>query len=121
MNINKISLMASPLKSNFKAQTRINAPEEFLSREEKEYFEELGSKIGTDKDTIEINISELHDSKFNPDVKMYTAEKKYHIQKENGFSEIDNKMDIPYIKNGEVIEKNSPLNYINKIFERLAD
>ncbi len=118
--INKIS-MATPLKMNFKAQTKITAPEEFLSKEEKEYFEELGSKIGTDKDIIEITISDLHDSKFNPDVKLYTAEKKYIIQKENGVSKIDTKMDIPYIKDGEVIEKNSPLKYINKIFERLTD
>ena len=38
--INKIS-MATPLKMNFKAQIKITAPEEFLSKEEKEYFEQL--------------------------------------------------------------------------------
>ncbi|MBS4760925.1 MAG: hypothetical protein KHX03_09540 [Clostridium sp.] len=121
MNISKISLMASPLKTNFKAQTNISAPEELLSKEDQAYFEALGSKIGTDKDTIEIKISELHDNKFNPNIKMYTAEKKYKIKHANGVSNIDNKMDIPYIKNGEMVEKNSPFNYIKTAFDRLLD
>ncbi len=119
MSVQRVSIAASPLKINFKAKTKILAPEELLSKKDKEFFEKLGSKIGTDNDIIEISISNLHCAESNPDVKAYTVSKMYMIQKNNSISTIKNRREIPYIKSGEIEEKNSPFNYINTTFERL--
>ena len=118
MSISKIGISAL-LKTNFKAHTTITAPESLLSKENKEYFEEIGAKIGIDSDVIEISVSDLFDSKIDPSVKMYKARKKYSITNDNNVISVDNSIDIPYIKRGELVEKNSPKNYIKNIFDRL--
>ena len=65
MNVSKISMNTG---ASFKAQTKISASETMLSKEDREYFEKLGSKVGTDSDTIEIAIGDLTPSKMNPSV-----------------------------------------------------
>ena len=119
MNIKRITMSASPLKHNFGAQTKINAPEELLNSDEIKYFEKIGAKIGKDNDIIEFSISDVHPSKRNPSTEVYTAEKKYLISHSNGVIAVKNKIDVPYIKDGEVVEKNSPFNYIKKAMEKL--
>lgn len=121
MSIKRITMCASPLKHNFGAQTKIEAPEELLSSDEIKYFEKLGAKVGNDKDIIEFSISDVHPAKRNPSMEVYTAQKKYLISYPDGVMSIDNKIEVPYIKNGEVIEKNSPFNYIKKAMEKLLD
>ena len=116
MNVSRVT-MAGPLA--FKAQTTIKAPESLLSKEDREYFESVGQAIGTPADTIEITISDLQDSKSNPTVKTYKVTKNYHFENSQNRFEKQGTINIPYIKNGEVVEKNSPKNYIAQTLEKL--
>ena len=58
MRISRISAHHTPLIL-FSAKTKVTAPESLLSKEDKEYFEQLGRRIKPDTDTIEIGISNL--------------------------------------------------------------
>ena len=116
MNVSKVSMM-SPMV--FKAQTTIKAPESLLSKEDRDYFESVGSEIGKPTDTINITISDLHDTKRNPNVKTYTATKEYHFEQPTRLNSIKSNIEVPYIKNGEVVEKNSPKNYIANALKKL--
>ena len=119
MNIQRTGILASPLKTNFKAQTKITAPEELLCPEDIDYFEKLGSRIGPDKDVIEITIDDVHTTKYDPSVEIYTVTKKYLINQPDRASAVINTIEIPYIKDGQIIENNSPYNYILRAFEKL--
>lgn len=119
MKIQGMGIFSSPLKTNFKAHTKITAPEELLSPEDADYFEKLGSRIGTDKDVIEITIDDVHTTKYNPAVEVYTVTEKYLINQPDRASAIINTIAIPYIKDGKIIENNSPYNYILRTFEKL--
>ncbi len=112
---------SQPLRSvNFKAMTTITAPESLLSQADREYFEEIGSKIGTDRDVIEITISDLHDSKYNKNIKEYSASKYYKFDKKSPYPSLNLQgISVPFIKNGELIEEHSPKNYIATAFARL--
>ena len=112
MNVSKISINTG---ASFKAQTKITAPETLLSKKDREYFEKLGSKVGTDADTIEIAIGDLAPSKVNPSVTVYNYSSKTQIG--NKFSQ--KVMDIPYIKDGIKNEQNSPFSYLTKVFDRM--
>lgn len=116
MNISKISGNSI---NTFKAQTKITAPEHLLSKEDREYFEELGKRYKTPNDSIEISISELHPSTAKPEVQCYTVEKTINIRTANGNSTDKSQNAIPYIKNGVTVENNSPKNYLSKIFNNL--
>ena len=112
MNVGKVMMAQQP---SFSAKTKIHAPESLLSEEDREYFEELGAKIGKDTDTIEITISEPAPSKMNPNVSTYKYSEKATI---NGLNKITH-LDIPYIKENKKIEKTSPKNYLQRIFDRM--
>ncbi len=116
MNISKISANNA---LGFKAQTKINAPEDLLSKKDRAYFEELGKKYKTPNDTIEINISNLHSIDDKPNVQLYTVSKTIRTNSANGNSLDQSKMTIPYVKDGVTIEKNSPKNYLSKVFSSL--
>lgn len=112
MNVSKISMNTG---ASFKAQTKISASETMLSKEDREYFEKLGSKVGTDSDTIEIAIGDLTPSKMNPSVLIYN----YSSNTKIGNAVTKKSMDIPYIKDGVKNEQNSPLSYLTKVFDRM--
>ncbi len=114
MNISKISINPT---ASFKAQTKITAPETLLSKKDREYFEKLGSKVGTDADTIEIAIGDLTQSKINPSVTVYNYSSKTQI----GNKFCQKVMDIPYIKDGIKNEQNSPFSYLTKVFDRMIN
>ena len=112
MKVTKISI-ANPL--SFKAQTTIEASESMLSKEDKAYLESIGKKIGNDTDTIKFTVGDLQANKMNPDLKGYSVTKSYKIA---NLIEQSSKT-IPFIKNGEIIEKNSPKNYIEQALKKL--
>lgn len=112
MNIMRVSSLSTPA---FKAQTKISAPENLLSKKDREYFEELGKKYKTPQDTIQIEISNLHATENKPEVQCYTVSKLI----KDGTSVEQSKKAIPYIKNGVPIENNSPKNYLTKTFNTL--
>lgn len=112
MNIMRVTPLSTPA---FKAQTRINAPENLLSKKDREYFEELGKKYKTPQDTIQIEISSLHSAENKPEVQCYTVTKMI----KDGTSVEQSKKAVPYIKDGVPIETNSPKNYLTKTFNAL--
>ena len=112
MNVSRIS-MANPL--SFKAQTTIEASESMLNKEDRAYLESIGKKIGNDTDMIKFTVGDLQANKMNPDLKGYTVTKNYKI---SNLIENSSKT-IPFIKNGEIIEKNSPKNYIEQALKKL--
>ena len=112
MNVGKVMMAQQP---SFSAKTKIHAPESLLSEEDREYFEELGAKIGKDTDTIEITISEPAPSKMNPSVLIYN----YSSNTKIGNAVTKKSMDIPFIKDGVKNEQNSPLSYLTKVFDRM--
>lgn len=112
MNVSKIN-MTNPV--SFRAQTTIEASESMLNKEDKAYLESIGKKIGNDTDTIKFTVGDLHANKMNPDLKGYTVTKSYKIA-----NLIEQSLKtIPFIKNGEIIEKNSPKNYIEQALKKL--
>lgn len=117
MRISRISAHHTPLIL-FSAKTKVTAPESLLSKEDKEYFEQLGRRIKPDTDTIEIGISNLYSSKTNPDVQCYDVTKTMGKESDNSSSMQSSTISVPYIKNGIVQEKNSPKNYLEKLFSR---
>lgn len=112
MYVSKISLLN---QIPFAARTKINAPESLLKEEDCKYFEELGSKIGSDTDVIEITLSDLTPSKRDSSVLIYRCSQHVKI---NGFNKQTN-IDIPYIMRGEKKENAEPKNYLKKFFDRL--
>ena len=116
MNITKIS---ANMNTAFIAQTKITAPETLLSSEERKYFEELGKQYKTSDDFIEISITDLHASANKPNVQIYTVSKTIKGNSANGNYTDESQMSVPYIKDGIVIEKNSPKNYLTKLFNGL--
>lgn len=118
MNISKISALTSP---SFSAVTKISAPESLLSKKDKEYFEQLGKQYKTDRDTIEITISELSPSANHPETQCYTVLKTIGEKCAGGYTTDTTKMSIPFIKNGEIIENNSPKNYLAKVFSKMLN
>ena len=112
MNVGKVTMANRPY---FSAKTKINAPESLLNGEDRKYFEKLGSKIGEDADTIEITISGPVPSRMNPNISIYKYSEKATIK---GLNKVTH-LDIPYIKDGEKIEKTSPKNYLQRIFDRM--
>jgi len=117
MNVSKVS-MAQPL--SFHAKTTINAPESLLSKEDKAYFENIGSKLGTNKDTIEISIGELEQSECEPDVTGYRCNKVIKQKTSKSASTNQSSIFVPYIVDGKVNEKTSPKNYLQRIFNRMS-
>lgn len=117
MRISRISAHHTPLIL-FSAKTKVTAPESLLSKEDKEYFEQLGRRIKPDTDTIEIGISNLYSSKTNPNVQCYDVTKTMGSKGDNSSSMQSSTISVPYIKNGIVQEKNSPKNYLEKLFSR---
>lgn len=117
MRIPRISAHHTPLIL-FSAKTKVTAPESLLSKEDKEYFEQLGRRIKPDTDTIEIGISNLYSSKTNPNVQCYDVTKTMGKESDNSSSMQSSTISVPYIKNGIVQEKNSPKNYLEKLFSR---
>ena len=117
MRISRISAHHTPLIL-FSAKTKVTAPESLLSKEDKEYFEQLGRRIKPDTDTIEIGISNLYSSKTNPNVQCYDVTKTMGKESDNSSSMLSSTISVPYIKNGIVQEKNSPKNYLEKLFSR---
>ena len=117
MRISRISAHHMPLIA-FSAQTKVTAPENLLSKEDKEYFEQLGKKIKPDSDTIEIGVSNLYSSKVNSDVQCYDVTKTIRKKGDNSSSMQSSTISVPYVKNGVVQEKNSPKNYLEKLFSR---
>ncbi len=117
MRISRISAHHTPLIL-FSAKTKVTAPESLLSKEDKEYFEQLGRRIKPDTDTIEIGISNLYSSKTNPNVQCYDVTKTMGKESDNSSSMQSSTISVPYIKNGIVQEKNSPKNYLEKLFSR---
>ena len=119
MNIAKTSsLNERPV--NFQAKTVINAPDSMLSKEDKDYFKNLGSQLGTIKDSIEITLGEPEPSKVDPNVKGYPFIQKIAIKKKNGAVNETSVKFVPYIKNGEENEQLSPKAYMGKAFERIS-
>ena len=117
MRISRISAHHTPLIL-FSAKTKVTAPESLLSKEDKEYFEQLGRRIKPDTDTIEIGISNLYSSKTNPNVQCYDVTKTMGKESDNSSSMQSSTISVPYIKNSIVQEKNSPKNYLEKLFSR---
>lgn len=112
MNISKINISTS---AAFGAKTTIVAPENMLSKDSKAYLESLGDKIGNAADTIKFTVGDMQENKIHPNSKSY---------KLTNFYKLSNLVEqhsrpVPYIKNGEIIEKNSPKNYIEKLLENL--
>ena len=91
MNIQRTGILASPLKTNFKAQTKITAPEELLCPEDIDYFEKLGSRIGTDKDVIEITIDDAvaADEVFSELMGEEVAPRREFIEENATYAKID--------------------------------
>ena len=112
MNISKVNL-AAPLA--FGAKTTIVAPENMLSKDSKSYLESLGNKIGKPTDTIKFTIGDLQENKISPNSKAYMLTNFYKL---SNLVE-QHSRPVPYIKNGEIIEKNSPKNYIEKLLKNL--
>lgn len=117
MRISRISAHHTPLIL-FSAKTKVTAPESLLSKEDKEYFEQLGKRIKPDTDTIEIGISNLYSSKTNPNVQCYDVTKTMGSKGDNSSSMQSSTISVPYVKDGIVQEKNSPKNYLEKLFSR---
>ena len=117
MRISRISVHHAPLVA-FSAKTKITAPSSLLSKEDKEYFEQLGKKIKPDSDTIEIGVSNLYSSKTNPNVQCYDVTKTIGKEGNISSSSQSSTISVPYIKNGVCQEKNSPKNYLEKLFSR---
>lgn len=115
MNIHKISLNKN---QSFKANVKVNAPENLLKEEDKKYFESLGPSIGNDTDTFEITISDLKPSDMDPSVLVYQCSQNYKSQVDEFRTKYSN-ITIPYIKNGKEMEDKSPKTYLQKIFDRL--
>ena len=108
MSISKLS-MSSPLKSNFKARTTINAPEHLLSKEDRKKLIEQGKKIGTDSDTIDINVSEIKDSDRDPDVKIYNISESYNLTLRNNEKyTVKSNSSFVYSSSDKLYEKNLP-------------
>ena len=75
-------------------------------------------KIKPDSDTIEIGVSNLYSSKTNPNVQCYDVTKTIGKEGNNSSSSQSSTISVPYIKNGVCQEKNSPKNYLEKLFSR---
>lgn len=115
MNTPKISLAQNP---SFGATVKINAPETLLKQAEKAYFESLGPKIGVPTDIFEVSISELHPSKFDASTLVYRCTQNNKQLKNGEYYSRTSHIDIPYIKDGKVMEEKSPLSYLKRIFDR---
>lgn len=103
----------------FKAQTKINAPDSMLSKEEQEYFKSLGSLVGYEDDTLEITVSELHPVSFSPDSQYYTVTKEYKTNNEDIEIQRYIQVEIPYIKKDTAIKNHTPFNYLQSVFARM--
>ncbi len=119
MNIKQTS--ASDLKSvNFQAKTVINAPDEMLSKEDKAYFQNLGRKLGTNRDTIEITIGKIKPDLFDENTEQYLFMQEVSIKDNNSAVDTKSAEFVPYIKNGEKNEQISPKICMEKAFEHIT-
>ena len=117
MSIQKISL-SIPKKVSFKARTVIQAPDTILSKEDKDRFVKMGKKIGSDKDYIEIRVSELQESDREPGVVYYNLSKRDIIQAKEGEYKSSVISSITYSKNDVLIENNAPEVMIEKFLNQ---
>lgn len=116
MNVQKTGL--NPQQS-FGAKTTIIAPEKLISKQQQEYLINLGKKVGKESDILNFSVSDLHSAANNPNVKTYTIMKQSSIDSAAGSTISQSSKEVPYEKNGVVMEKNSPFNYIKLLIERL--
>lgn len=112
--VNNSQTMSSVLKTNFKAQTTVNAPNDVLNNEDRKSLKEMGSKIGTDKDTIDITVGEKKEEKRSHIVL-------YNIKIDSVFDGKKQKksIDLPISCDGKIYQRYRPEVYIPKMLERL--
>ncbi len=117
MNISNNKSIHSP---QFKAKTTINAPEALLSKKDKEELIRQGHQIGTDKDIIEISLSNLKPNYFNKNILGYDLRKKIELKSPKKIIIEDTKSTLPHIIDGIPLQLTNPQYYISKMLNSLA-
>ena len=117
MSVSKI-LSVKPYNTSFKARTTITAPESLLSKEDRAKLIEQGKKIGTDEDTIDINISEVKDSDRDPGVRFYNISEKYNITLGPDKFEEKSESSFVYSNADKLYEMNLPKHVIGRHLDK---
>lgn len=112
--VNNCQFLSSHLNKNFKAKTTITAPKEALSKEDRIFLKEMGSKIGTDQDEIDITVGEKQAEDYRNVVF-------YNIRMNSILDGWKQKMsiDLPISCDGKIYQRYRPEVYIPKMLERL--
>jgi hypothetical protein len=114
MQISKITSLA------FGAKTTIIAPSTLLSEDDKNYLKSLGSKIGTDKDSISITLSDLQTTPINQNVQAYRITRKARFEIGKSVHIIDNSKNVPYLHNGKELPHAVPKKYLVGVIKQIA-
>jgi hypothetical protein len=113
----QISKIISPA---FCAKTTITAPKSLLSDEDAAYLKDLGSKIGTDKDSISITLSELQSGSMAPNIQSYRLTRKARFEVGKTLHIIDNSKMVPYLNNGKELPHAVPKKYLIGVIKQIA-